>query len=127
MRKAVGQSIHNRRRQANTKESGTDCWIAHDARNLIQALRWHLGVRMEKPENLAARHMRACVHLYRTAAFAATKKVIAEACRKLVCAVDACTIDHNNFRSRRSLSQMLEKQTYKWCLIQDRNNILHPQ
>jgi hypothetical protein len=60
--------------------------------------------------------------LYRTAAFAAPNKLIAQPCRKLIRAVGACTIDHNDFRSGRSLAQMLEKGAYQRRLIQNRNN-----
>jgi len=77
---------------------------------------------MQEPENIAGGRAGTCVHLYRTAAFTAPNKLIAEPCRKRIGAVGACTIDHNDFRSRRSLAQMLEKRTYQLRLIQNRNN-----
>jgi len=46
MRKAVRQSVYGRRdRQAYPEETATDFWIAHYARNLIQRLHRHFGVR----------------------------------------------------------------------------------
>jgi hypothetical protein len=52
----------------------------------------------------------------------APNQLIAKPCRKLVRAVVACSIDHNDFRSRRSLAQMLKKRAYHLRLIQNRNN-----
>ena len=107
MRKAVRQPVNNTSRQADPKETATDFGIAHYAANLIQTSPWNLGVRMQEPENIAAGRTRPGVHLYRTAAFAAPNKLIAQPYRKLIRAVGACSIDHNDFRPRRSLAQML--------------------
>jgi hypothetical protein len=72
---------------------------------------------MQEPENIAVGRAGAGVHLYRTAAFAAPNKLIAKPRRKLIRAIVACTIYDNDFRSRRSLAQMLEKGAYQRRLI----------
>jgi hypothetical protein len=77
---------------------------------------------MQEPENISAGRARAGVHLDRSAAFAGPNQLIAERDRKLVRAVGACTIDHNDFRSRRSRAQMLEKGAYQRRLIENWNN-----
>ena len=77
---------------------------------------------MQEPENIAAGRPGTGVHLYRTAALAAPNKLIAKPCRKIIRAVGACAINHNDFRSRRSLAQMLEKRANQPGLIKDRNN-----
>jgi len=122
MRKAVRQSVNNTSRQADPKVTATDSSIPDYTANFIQASRWHFGVCMQEPENIAAGRTGAGIHLYRTAAFAAPNELITESYRKLIRAVGACTIDHNDFRSRRSLAQMLEKRPYQRRLIQNRNN-----
>src|ERR1044071_4913360 len=122
MREAVRQSVNNRRRQTNAKETAADCWILHHAVNLIQTSPWHFGVCMQEPENIAPRHAGAGVHLYRAAAFAAPNELMTEPRRKLIRAVGACAIDHDDFRASRSLAQMLEKRAYQRRLIQNRNN-----
>ena len=122
MRKAVRQPVNNISRQADAKVTATDSSIPDYAANLIQASRWHFGVCMQEPENIAARHAGASVHLHRTAAFAAPNKLIAKPRSKLVRAVGACTIDHNDFRSSRSLAQMLEKGAYQRRLIKNWND-----
>ena len=123
MRKAVRQSVYGRRgRQADPKETATDFWIAHYARNLIQRFQRHFGVCMQKPENIAAGCIGSDVHLFRTAALAAPDNLIAEALRQLVGAVSAPAIDDNNFRPRGSLAQIREKWAYQRRLIKDRNN-----
>ena len=107
MRKAVRQSVYGRRgRQADPKETATDFWIAHYARNLIQRFQRHFGVCMQKPENIAACCIGSDVHLFRTAALAAPDNLIAEALRQPVGAVSARAIDDNNFRPTGSLAQI---------------------
>src|SRR5205085_7292513 len=100
MRKAVSKSIHNRRRQANAKETGTDRWIPHYAVNLIQASLRHFRVCVKKPENAAASHTGTGVHLCRTAAFAGPNQLITEPGCKPMRAIGACAIDNNDFGSR---------------------------
>ena len=64
MRKAVRQSVYGRRgRQADPKETATHFWIAHYTRNLIQRFQRHFGVRMQKPQNIAACGTGSDVHL----------------------------------------------------------------
>ncbi len=105
MRKAVRQSVYDRRgRQADPKETATDFWIAHHARNLIQGLQRRFGVCVQKPENFADCCIGSNVHLPCTAARAAPYNVIAEAFRQPVSAVSAPAIDNNNFRPMGSLS-----------------------
>ena len=122
MRKAVGQSVNNRLRQADSKETATDFGIGYDTVNLIQTPPWNLGVCVQEPENIAAGRARPGVHLFRTAALVAPDKVIAQPRRKLIRAVGARAIDHNDFRSTRSLAEMLEKRAYQRRLVKDRNN-----
>ncbi len=123
MRKAVRQSVYGRRgRQADPEETGTDFWIAHYARNLIQGLQWHFGVCVQKPQNIAACGIGSGIHLFGTAALAAPDNLIAEALRQLVGAVSARAIDDNNFRPTGSLAQIREKRAYQRRLIKDRNN-----
>ena len=123
MRKAVRQSVYGgRSRQADPKETATDFWIAHYARNLIQRFQRHFGVCMQKPENIAACGIGSDVHLFRTAALAAPDKMIAETLGQLVGAVGARAIDDNNFRPAASLAQTREKQADRGCLIKDGNN-----
>jgi len=122
MCETVRQSVNNTSRQADPKVTATDSPIPDHAANLIQTSRWYFGVCMQEPENIAAGRAGASIHLYRAAAFASPNELIAEPRRKLIGAVGACTIDHNDFRSRRSLAQMLEKRTYQRRLIQNRNN-----
>ena len=123
MPKAVRQSIYGRRGwQTNPKETATDFWIAHYASNLIQRFQRHFGVCMQKPQNIAACGIGSDVHLFRTAALAASDNLIAEALRQLVGAVSARAIDDNNFRPTGSLAQVQEKRAYQRRLIKDRNN-----
>ena len=123
MRKAVRQPVYGRRgRQADPKETTTDFWIAHYAPNLIQRFQRHFGVGVQKPENIAACGVGSGVHLFCTAALAASDNLIAEALRQLVGAVSAPAIDDNNFRPVRSLAQIREKRAYQRRLIKDRNN-----
>jgi hypothetical protein len=105
MRKAVRQSVYDRRgRQADPEETATDFRIVHNARNLIQGLQRHFGVRVQKPEDFAGCCIGSNVHLPGTAARAAPYNVIAEAFRQPVGAVSAPAIDDDNFRPMGSLS-----------------------
>jgi len=123
MRKAIRQSVYSRRgRQADPKKTATDFWIAHYPLNLIQRFQRHVGVGMQKPQNIAAGGIGSGVHLFRTAALAAPDNLIAEALRQLVGAVSARAIDDNNFRSAGSLAQIREKRAYQRRLIKDGNN-----
>ena len=123
MRKAVRQSVYGRRgRQADPKETATDFWIAHYPPNLIQRFQRHFDVGMQKPQNIAAGGIGSDVHLFRTAALAASDNLIAEALRQSVGAVSARAIDDNNFRPTGSLAQIREKRAYQRRLIKDRNN-----
>jgi hypothetical protein len=107
MRKTVRQPVYGGcRRQADPKETATDFWIAHYAPNFIQRFRWHFGVYMQKPENIAACGIGSDVHLFRAAALAAPDKLITEALRQLVGAVIARAVDDNNFRPTGSLAQI---------------------
>ena len=110
MRKAVRQSVDRRRgRQADPEETATDVWIAHYAHNLIQGIQWHLGVRVQKPENFATGCIGSDVHLPGTAACGAPDNLIAEALRQLLGSVGAPAIDDNNFRPSCSLTQIRHK------------------
>ena len=123
MRKAVRQSVHGRRgRQADTKETATDFWIAHYPPNLSQRFQRHFGIGMQEPQDIAGGSSGSYVHLFRTAALAAPDNLIAEALRQLVGAVSARAIDDNNFRPVGSLAQIQEKPAYQRRLIKDRNN-----
>jgi hypothetical protein len=123
MRKAVRQSVYGRHgRQADPKETATDFWIAHYTPNLVQRFQRHLGVGMQKPQNIAACGIGSNVHLLRTAALAAPDNLIAEALRQLVGAVSARAIDDNNFRPTGSLAQIREKRAHQRRLIKDGNN-----
>jgi hypothetical protein len=105
MRKAISQSVDDRRRrQADPEETATDFWIAHYVRNLIQRFKRHFGVCVQKPENFAACCIGSDVHLPGAVARAAPYNVIAEAFRQPVGAVSAPAIDNNNFRPTGSLA-----------------------
>jgi hypothetical protein len=113
MRKAVRQSVYSRRgRQANSKKTTANVWIAHDPLNLSQRFHRHFGVRMQKPEDIAACSIGSDVHLFRTAAFATPDELIAEAQRQPISAVSARAIDDYNFRATGSFAQIREKRTY---------------
>jgi hypothetical protein len=105
MRKAVRQSVDGRRGwEADPEETATDFWIAHYPRNLIQRLRRHFGVCVQKPKNIAACGVGSDIHLLRTAARAALYNMIAETFRQSVGAVSARAVDDNNFRTSGSLA-----------------------
>jgi hypothetical protein len=105
MRKAVRQPVYGRRgRQADPKETARHFWIAHYTRNLIQRFQRYFGVRMQKPQNIAACGTGSDIHLLRTAALATPDNLIAEALRQLIGAVSARAIDDNNFRPAGSLA-----------------------
>jgi hypothetical protein len=113
MRKAVRQSVYSRRgRQADPKETPTDFWITHYARNLIQGFQRHFGVCVQKPENIAACGVGSEIHLFRTAAIAASDNLVAKAVRQPIGTVIARAIDDNNFRPTGSLAQIREKRAY---------------
>ena len=123
MRKAIRQSVYSRcGRQADPKETATDFWIAHYPPDLIQRFPRHFGVRVQKPQNIAARGIGSGIHLFGPAALAASDNLIAEALRQLVSAVSAAAIDDNDFRPACSLAQIQEKWAYRERLIEDRNN-----
>ena len=122
MRKAIRQSVYSRRgRQADPKETATDFWITHYPPNLIQRFRRHFGVRVQEPQNIAARGIGSGIHLFGPAALAASDNLIAEAVRQLVRAVSARAIDDNNFRPTASLAQIREKRAYRRRLVKDGN------
>src|SRR5689334_9340989 len=78
MGKPVRQSIYRRCGwKADPKETTTDLRIAHYAVNLVQRFQRHFGIRMQKPEYIAACGRSSDVHLFRTAALVASKKLIA--------------------------------------------------
>jgi hypothetical protein len=107
MRKAIRQSVYDRRgRQADPEETATDFWIAHYARDLTQGLHRHFGVCVQKPENIAACCIGSDVHLFCTAARAASDNPIAKAFGQTIGPVSAPAIDNNNFRSTRSLAKI---------------------
>jgi hypothetical protein len=107
MRKAVRQSVDGRRgRQTDPKETATDFWVAHYARNLIQTFHRHFGVCVQKPENIAACCIGSDVHLFCTAARAASDNPIAKAFGQTIGPVSAPAINNNNFRPTRSLAQI---------------------
>src|SRR5262249_40410642 len=113
MRKAVRQSVYCRGGgQADPKETTANLWIAHYTVNLIQRFPRPSGVRMQNPEDIAASRRRSHVHLFRTAAFATSDKLIAEALRQVIGAVSARAIDDNNFRTTGSIAQVREKRAY---------------
>jgi hypothetical protein len=127
MRKAVRQPVYGwRGRQTDPEETTTDFWIAHYARNLVQRFHRHFGVSVQKPENIAACCIGSKVHLFCTAAHAATNNPIAEAFRQPVGAVSASTINNNNFCPTGSLAQTRQKWPYQPRLIKDRNNNGNP-
>jgi hypothetical protein len=123
MRKGVRQPVNSRRGwQADAKETTTDFWILHYAANFVQRFRRHFGVRMQKPEDVAACGFGSDIHLFRTAALVTAYNPIAEALRQLVGAVGARAIDDNNFRRWNSVAQIRKKPAYRWRLIKHRNN-----
>jgi hypothetical protein len=123
MRKAIRQSVYSRRgRQADPKETATDFWIAHYPPNFIQRFQRHFGVCVQKPQDISACCIGSNVHLFGTAAIAASDNLIAEALRQLVGAVSARAIDDNNFRSTGPLAQVREKRAYQRGLIKNGNN-----
>jgi hypothetical protein len=123
MCKAVRQSVYGRRRrQADPKETATDFWIAHYPPNLIQRFQRHIGVCMQKPQNIAVCVIGADVHLFCTATIAASDNLVAEAFRQLVGTVSARAVDDNNFRPTGAFAQVREKRAYQRRLIKDRNN-----
>jgi hypothetical protein len=123
MRKSIRQSVYGRRRrQADPKETAADFWIAHYPPNLIQRFQRHIGVCMQKPQNVAVCGVGSYVHLFRTATIAASDNLIAEAFRLLVGTVSARAVDDDNFHPTGSLAQIREKRAYQRRLIKDRNN-----
>ena len=123
MRKTVRQAVYRRRgRQADPEKTAANFWIAHYAVNLIQTIRRHFGVCVQKPENIAASGVGSGVHLLRATAFAAPDYLITEALRHPVGAVRTRAVDDNNFRSTGSLAQIREKRAYRRRLIKDRND-----
>jgi hypothetical protein len=107
MRKAIRQSVYSRRgRQADPKETATDFWITHYPPNLIQRFRRHFGVRVQKPQNIAACGFGPDIHLFGSTTLTAPDNLIATALRQLIGAVGARAIDDNNFRATCSLAQI---------------------
>jgi hypothetical protein len=127
MRETVRQSVYSRRaRQTDPKETTADFWIAHYPPNFTQRFQRHFGVGMQKPQNIAACRVGSDIHLFGTAALAASDNLIAKSLRLLVGAVGARAIDDNNFRPTGSLAQIREKRAYDRRLIKDRNNNSDP-
>src|SRR5262249_41020534 len=99
MRKGVRQSVYDRGDwQPDPKETARDFCVAHYAINLIQRFQRHFGIRMQKPENIAACGVGSEIHLSGAAALAASNNLVAESLRELISTVSARTIDDNNFR-----------------------------
>jgi hypothetical protein len=121
MSKAVRESIYQASRQADPKVTANDIRIIHDARDLIQTLRWKLAIDMDKPEDLAARGARANIHLPGTTAIA-RDKLITKSGSEPICAIGASAVCNNNLRFRRSLAQVLKEWSYQRRLIEYRNN-----
>src|SRR5262249_15277470 len=123
MRKTVSQPVHSRRgRQPDPKETATDFWIAHYATNLSQRFQRHIGIGVQKPENIAVRGIGPEIHLRGATALAASNNLVAESLRQSIGTVSARTVDDNNFRPRGSLSQVRKKRPYQRCFIQNRND-----
>jgi hypothetical protein len=78
MCKAVGQSVYGRRgRQSDPEETTRYISVAHYPRDLIQGVRRHFGVCMQKPKDIAACDLCSGIHLSRTAAVLASDHLIA--------------------------------------------------
>jgi hypothetical protein len=123
MRKTVRQAIDRRRgRQADPEETATNFRIAHYTPNLIQRFQRNFVVCMHKPENIAVCGAGSDVHLFRTAALAASDNLITEALRQLIGAVSARAIDYNDFGGTGSFAQIREKRAYRLRLVENRND-----
>jgi hypothetical protein len=122
MRKTVAQSIHGGCREADAKETATDCRIPHYVANLIQTIPRHFGIYVQEPENVASCAAGSGIHLCRTAAFVATDKLIAKSYCEMIGTIAACSIDNDDFGSEGSFPQMGEEGLYQRRLIKNGNN-----
>lgn len=91
MRKAIRHSINGALRQTNSEKTTSDFWIIHYALDLIQTVRGHFGINVQKPKDFAARGAAASVHLCCSIAVA-YEKPIAEAPSEIGRAIRASTI-----------------------------------
>jgi len=121
MCETVRQPINQALRQPNPDAAADNIRIVHDARNVIQTLRWHFDIGVDKPKDVPARGLRPGIHLPGATPLALNKPV-AEACSEIICAISAFTICHNNFGSRCPLTEMREKLAYQRRFIKHRNN-----
>ena len=117
MRKAIRQSVYNRRgRQTDPEETATDFLIAHYPLNFIQRVRRHFGVCVQKPQNITASYACPCVHL-RSSSRLRVYNAIAQGHRQFRSAVAAAAVGDNDFRLRSSVAQMPEKRLDQRSLI----------
>jgi hypothetical protein len=121
MSKAVRESINQASRQANSEVTANDIRIIHDARDLIQTLRWQSSIDMNKPKDLPARGARAGIHLPSTTAIA-LHKLITKAGSEPICAIGASAVCNNDLRFRRSRVQMLKEWLYQRRFVKNRDN-----
>src|SRR4029434_917219 len=121
MRKSVGQPINRASRQAYPEITASDPRIIHEALDLCQTSLRNFGIDMDKPKDVTVRGTSAKIHLYRSIALA-YDNLIARAGREISGAIGASTVGDNNLRFWRSVTQVLKKWAYEWCLIKDRNN-----
>jgi hypothetical protein len=108
MSKAVGKSINQAARQADSEVATNDLRIIHDALNLIQTFLRDFSVHMHEPQHVAAGSARAGIHLHGSIGFA-SNKLIAKARGKINRTIGASAVSDNNLSSGRSLAQMLKK------------------
>jgi hypothetical protein len=121
MRKSVGQPINRASRQAYPEITASDPRIIHEALDLGQTSLRNFGIDMDKPKDVTVRGTSAKIHLYRSIALA-YDNLIAKAGREISGAIGASTVGDDNLRFWRSVTQVLKKWAYEWCLIKDRNN-----
>jgi hypothetical protein len=121
MCETIRQPINQALRQPNPEKASDNIRIVHDARNLIQTLRWQFSIGVEEPKDFPARDVRPRIHLRGTTPLA-LNEAIAETCSEVSGAIGASTIGDNDFGSRCPLTEMREKLAYQRRFIKHRNN-----
>jgi len=105
--------------QSNAKKTSGNPWVRQFLRDVVQRFRGDLHIGVQKPEHIALRNARACVHLNSPTAFG-NDQLIAKISRKFACCVRAAAIDHDNFGARRTLAKMSKKAANQPSFIEHR-------
>ena len=97
MRKLVGQPVDEARsRQTNSEKPADDFRFGKAKADLVETMRRHLYIDMNKPEHVAARRRRPCVHLSGTTC-TCPDQTVAKRAGKLRRGIGASAIDDDNF------------------------------